>query len=156
VAIIREITEPELKRAYVRAILESLPAWFGIPEAVEQYVEESGNLPFYAAVSDGDVVGFCALKQHNPFSAEVYAMGVSEQCHRHGIGRQLIQACLDHCRRDRIEFLQVKTLDAANPDPNYAKTRAFYSKMGFKPLECLPNLWDASNPCLIMIQHIAV
>lgn len=154
--VIREIIEPELKRAYARAILESLPAWFGIPEAVERYVEESGGLPFYAAISDGVVVGFCALKQHTPDAAEVYVMGVRQAYHRHGIGRQLIEACLDHCRRNRVEFLQVKTLDAANPDPNYAKTRAFYSRMGFKPLECLPTLWDESNPCLIMIQHVAV
>jgi GNAT superfamily N-acetyltransferase len=155
-AAIREITEPELKRSYARSILESLPAWFGIPEAVEHYVQDSGELSFYAAIVDSDAAGFCAIKRHSPDAAEVYVMGVRQAYHRQGIGKQLIEACLEYCRRNLVEFLQVKTLDAANPDPNYAKTRAFYSRVGFKPLECLPTLWDESNPCLIMIQHVAV
>ena len=38
---IREITTPDEKRRITRFILESLPDWFGIPEAREEYIEKS-------------------------------------------------------------------------------------------------------------------
>ena len=53
-----------------------------------------------------------------------------------------------------IEFLQVKTLSPAHPDKNYAKTRAFYGAMGFRPLEEFPDLWGEQNPCLQMIKGL--
>ena len=37
---------------------------------------------------------------------------------------------------------------------DYAKTRKFYLKSGFKPLEVFPLLWDESNPCLFMVKRI--
>ena len=37
---IREITTPDEKRRITRFILESLPDWFGIPEAREEYIEK--------------------------------------------------------------------------------------------------------------------
>ena len=35
---IREITTPDEKQRIARFILESLPDWFGIPEAREEYI----------------------------------------------------------------------------------------------------------------------
>ena len=46
---IREITTPDEKRRITRFILESLPDWFGIPEAREEYIEKSVKQPFFAA-----------------------------------------------------------------------------------------------------------
>ena len=43
---IREITTPDEKRRITRFILESLPDWFGIPEAREEYIEKSVKQPF--------------------------------------------------------------------------------------------------------------
>ena len=43
---IREITTPDEKRRITRFILESLPDWFGIPEAREEYIEKSAAQPF--------------------------------------------------------------------------------------------------------------
>jgi predicted lactoylglutathione lyase len=48
----------------------------------------------------------------------------------------------------------VKTLSDKDPDENYAKTRAFYKKIGFKKLITLTEMWDENNPCLIMIKSI--
>lgn len=56
---------------------------------------------------------------------------------------------------DGVEYLQVKTLGPSNPDAGYAKTRQFYLGMGFVPLEELSQLWDPSQPCLIMIKALA-
>ncbi|MBP3040975.1 GNAT family N-acetyltransferase [Bacillaceae bacterium Marseille-Q3522] len=151
---IKEITNEDVKKQYAREILENLPNWFGIPEAVEEYVMESSKMPFYAAFDEKKVIGFLALKQHNSFSAEIYVMGINEHYHRQGLGRLFVEKCLAWCKQEKIEFLQVKTLDESNPDPFYAKTRQFYRAMGFKPLECFPTLWDESNPCLLMIMSI--
>ncbi len=53
-----------------------------------------------------------------------------------------------------MHYLQVKTLGSSHPDPYYARTRAFYFAMGFRPLEEFPQIWDAQNPCLIMVQYL--
>lgn len=46
---VREITAAEEKQRIARLILESLPDWFGIPEAREEYIEKSAKQPFFAA-----------------------------------------------------------------------------------------------------------
>jgi ribosomal protein S18 acetylase RimI-like enzyme len=50
--------------------------------------------------------------------------------------------------------MQVKTLGPSNPDPGYARTRAFYEALGFRPLEELKQIWDEQNPCLIMVKQL--
>jgi len=47
---------------------------------------------------------------------------------------------------DGVEFLQVKTLGPSYADAGYAKTRRFYTAMGFRPLEEITGLWP-ENPC---------
>jgi hypothetical protein len=37
----------------------------------------------------------------------------------------------------------------------YVRTRRFYLAMGFRPMEEFTQIWDASNPCLIMIKKVA-
>ena len=39
-------------------------------------------------------------------------------------------------------------------DENYARTRAFYLAMGFRPLEEFTQLWNEQNPCLLMVKRI--
>lgn len=45
-------------------------------------------------------------------------------------------------------------MDASHPSPEYARTRAFYHAMGFVDLECFPTLWDAGNPCLVLVKAL--
>ena len=56
------INEPERKRAIAREVLTDLPEWFGIPESTEEYIRESGSMPFFAALEGADVLGFMAMK----------------------------------------------------------------------------------------------
>ena len=51
------------------------------------------------------------------------------------------------------EFLQVKTLGPSRPDAHYERTRGFYEKMGFRPLE-ENRLWGDVNPCMIYVKHL--
>ncbi len=132
-------------------ILRLLPGWFGIPAAVQHYSQEIASLPTFLARQDEEVLGFLSLKQHNPYAAEVYVMGVHPQAHRQGIGRALVEQASFYLRTQKVEYLQVKTLGPSNPDEGYARTRAFYLAMGFRPLEELRTLWDENNPCLLMV-----
>jgi hypothetical protein len=57
-------------------------------------------------------------------------------------------------RQRGVEYLQVKTLGPSHPDEGYARTRAFYFALGFRPLEEFEQLWDADNPCLLMVKSL--
>lgn len=135
-------------------ILRMLPDWFGIEAAILEYEREIEHLPTFLAKGDGQLLGFLSLKQHNPFSAEIYVMAVRPEAHGAGIGRMLVQAAEAHARGLGIEYMQVKTLGPSNPDPGYAGTRAFYQKMGFRPLEEFKQIWDETNPCLVLVKRL--
>lgn len=135
-------------------ILRSLPDWFGIEESIVDYVNQVKDMPLYAAFSGESPVGFVAIKDHNPYTAEVCVMGILPQYHRQGIGKKLVHWCEEYCAANGKEFLTVKTLDESRADEGYEKTRLFYLSAGFKPLEVFPLLWDESNPCLFLAKHI--
>ncbi|MBN1919670.1 MAG: GNAT family N-acetyltransferase [Anaerolineae bacterium] len=149
------ITEPLLGQSAVcEPILRALPDWFGIEEATRQYVREIEILPTLLALYEDRVLGFLTLKQHSPYAAEICVMGVLQLAHRRGIGRALVAQAEVVLRAQGVEFFQVKTLAPTYPDPGYARTRAFYEAQGFRPLEILPTLWGAENPCLVMIKFL--
>ncbi len=135
-------------------ILRALPGWFGIESAVQHYLDEIDELPTFLALSEGQVAGFLALKVHTDYAGEIYVMGVRPEAHRRGTGRALVEAAEAWLREQDVEYLQVKTLGPSHPDPGYAKTRAFYAQMGFRPLEEFLTLWDEHNPCLLMIKRL--
>ncbi|WP_312371076.1 GNAT family N-acetyltransferase [Lachnoclostridium sp.] len=144
------------RKLIAKEILMKLPDWFGIPSSTTEYVENSGSLPMWTAYQGSEAVGFLSLKLHNEYSAEIYVMGVNPDYHRQGIGKMLFQCVYEWCQNNKIEYLQVKTLDDSSNDPSYAKTRDFYYSMGFRPLECFKTLWDEWNPCLVMIQKVVI
>ncbi|MBN1877612.1 MAG: GNAT family N-acetyltransferase [Anaerolineae bacterium] len=135
-------------------ILRALPEWFGIEEATVQYIQDVGELPTFLARIERVVVGFMSVKHHYPYAAELYVLGVYPDCHRHGIGRALLASVETYLRRQGVEYLQVKTLSDSHPDEGYAKTRAFYKAVGFRPLEEFKTLWGEANPCLLMVKGI--
>jgi GNAT superfamily N-acetyltransferase len=135
-------------------ILRSLPDWFGIESAIVHYSTEIDILPTFLAFEAGRVIGFLSLKQHTPYSAEVYVMAVLQEAHRKGVGRTLISSSQDWLKSGGVQYLQVKTLGPSDPDESYAKTRSFYEAVGFKPLEEFKQIWDENNPCLIMIKKL--
>jgi ribosomal protein S18 acetylase RimI-like enzyme len=142
------------KSAVCAPILAALPEWFGIEEANRQYIEDIKQLPTLLASFNGETVGFLTLRDHNRYSAEIHVMAVKPEIHRRGVGRALLNKAERHLRQRGFEYLQVKTLSAAHPDRNYARTREFYQAMGFCPLEEFPELWGPANPCLQMIKGL--
>lgn len=158
--MIAEVTNPDIKSTICNTILRSLPNWFGVPESIVDYTKSVRDMPFYACyandgVSNDDIpIGFVAIKVHNTYTAEVCVMGILSEYHRMGIGCKLIDTCVTYCKEHGHRFLTVKTLADLSPDPDYAKTRAFYLAQGFCPLEVFPQIWDEANPCLFMAMSV--
>lgn len=152
---IKKIADPQQKAKICNTTLRSLPTWFGIESAIIEYVEQCQTMPFWIAVNGEQSIGFIALKQHNEYTAEILVMAVLTNYQRYGIGQQLIEQIERYCKKHRIEYLTVKTLAATNNNPYYAKTRSFYLKMGFRPLEVFPTLWNKANPCLLLAKYLA-
>jgi N-acetylglutamate synthase-like GNAT family acetyltransferase len=131
-----------------------LPAWFGIEEAIVQYMADIDHLPTFLSLEQDEVIGFLSIKKHFPTSAELLGMGVRPNAHRKGLGRALLHQAEVWLKEQEVEYLHVKTLGPSCSDENYAKTRAFYLAMGFTPLEEFPQIWDENNPCLILIKRL--
>lgn len=136
---------------YTRILL-ALPEWFGIEEATKHYIDSAQTLPTILAVDDKEVIGFLTLKHHSPHTSEIYVMAVHPDYHRHGVGQAMLSKAEAVLGASHVEFLQVKTLSASHPDPNYALTRKFYMAQDFRIVEEFPTLWNESNPCLLLIK----
>lgn len=149
------ISGPDFNQAVrCEPILQSLPDWFGLEDANRQYLIDIQSLPTLLAWYEERVVGFMTIKEHNPFSAEIFITGVLPEFHHQGVGTKLVSAAEMYLKSRGTEYLQVKTLGASHPDLFYSCTRAFYQKVGFRPLEEFKQIWNAENPCLIFIKRI--
>lgn len=152
-ACVRMEENPEEKERIAASVLADLPDWFGLPDSTAEYVRVSRGLPFWAAVEDGRAVGFAALRETAPKTAEIYVMGVRPEFHRAGLGRRLFRALYRYAKERGCAFLQVKTVQEGHY-PEYDRTNAFYRAVGFTELECFPTLWDAWNPCQVLVMAV--
>jgi ribosomal protein S18 acetylase RimI-like enzyme len=152
VSIAGQRARPEV----VEALLRGLPEWFGIEEAIDEYVRRSATLPTYVASDAGTPVGVLVIEHHAATSAEMYVLAVHRDHHRAGIGRALVDQAERDLRASGTRFLQVKTLGPSHPSPEYDATRRFYEALGYVGIEEHPSdvLWPG-NPCLVMVKHLA-
>lgn len=108
-------------------ILATLPAWFGIEAANQDYAEVSDRSPAVIASADGHDIGLAVIVLHGVYSAEIHLMAIRPEWHRCGIGRRLVELAEHILARSGVEFLQVKTLSDKRPDAGYKGPRAFYA-----------------------------
>lgn len=151
--MIKQIFNGEEKKRITRQVLESLPDWFGIPEAREDYIKNSVEQIFFAATEQDRTVGFIYLKETGKETVELYVMGVLKEYHRRGIGRELFDAAKACAVNEGYSFMQVKTVQMGKYK-EYDDTNRFYIKMGFKEFEVFPTLWDECNPCQIYVMAL--
>lgn len=147
---IRPLTSEDVSSCI--AINRSLPDWFGLEEGLaeaEEYLRDHDGL---VAEDDGRIVGYLTYTRLFPESAEISWMAVDQSQHRRGTGRSLIRALEEILPQGSL--LSVKTLADLHPSPEYAITRAFYVSVGFRPQMVFPDLWDPSNPCLLMVKAV--
>ena len=135
-------------------IVRSLPEWFGIEDAIVQYRRDLDHMECFVAEAETGIVGFLAINEHNDYTAEIHVMAVRKEFHGHGVGRALVKCAEELLHSRGVEYLEAKTLGPSRPAESYARTRAFYAALGFRPLE-ENNLWGEESPCLIMIKHLA-
>lgn len=133
-------------------ILRALPAYFGIEEALLQYLKDIVDMPVFFALRDGKSIGFLAINRHTKLSAEIHVMGVLPEEHRKGVGGALTAAAEQYLKSDGVKILEVKTLGESHPDKNYAQTRKFYLTQGFLPLEEIHDFWGKGLPTLFMVK----
>ena len=97
-------------------------------------------------------MGFITLKETSDDVCEIHCMGIKKEYHRKGVGHSLFEA-FEKLAKEQYEYIQVKTVESGHY-AEYDQTVLFYKAMGFKELEVFPTLWDAHNPCLILIKKI--
>ena len=120
---------PPRKAKLRKRFFSRLPEWFGIPESTQEYINGCADKSLWAAVVDGKPVGFIALKETSPATAEIYVMGVLPQLHHGGIGRALYSAFEEYAREHGYLFIQVKTVRKGSW-ASYDKTNEFYNRDG--------------------------
>ena len=152
--MIRVIEDKNEKENISRAILTQLPEWFGLPDSMNEYISCSKEMPFWACFDEETPIGFIALKETSNATAEIYVMGILKEYHRNGLGHLLWRAFLQYAKEHGYEYVQVKTVKKGKYK-EYNITNAFYENLGFKELECFPNLWDEWNPCQVYVNYIA-
>jgi len=150
--MIEELSED--KTRICEDILRSLPEWFGIEEAVKNYIEEVRARPMFVAVEKGMTAGFLSLTVNNKFTGEIHVMGVKREFHRRGVGKDLVAHAETYLSERGFKFLTVKTLSPSRESSEYEKTRKFYLALGFVPLEEFKTLWGEANPCLFLAKAI--
>ena len=150
---ITRITNTTEKQTITRTILEALPDWFGIPEAREEYIEDSKDNIFFCAYNEDKPVGFLYIKETGKDTAELAVMGVLKEYHRNGIGRELFEHAKNAAKESGYSFLQVKTVQMGRYE-DYDNTNRFYLSLGFKEFEVFPTLWDEWNPCQIYVMAL--
>lgn len=150
-----EINDPKQKSDFTLNILNELPQWFSDKKAVKEYAEKVRELSFWAAFDEHNIcTGFLAAQTHYEHTAEIYVCGVAPEYQNRGIGKKLYYLMEKHFKEMGFKHIIVKTLSDKANSKEYAKTRKFYTSVGFEPLITLTEMWDEKNPCIIMIKEL--
>lgn len=93
-----------------------------------------GGCIFMAEADDGEPVGCVGLKAMADGGFEVIKMTVAEAARGTGLGRKLLQACVDRARARRAPRLYLET------NAGLAPALGLYRAMGFTdlPAQCTP------------------
>ncbi len=104
-----------------------------IHSLIQPFVREGKLLPrslgelysrvrdFYVCVADGRIVGCCGLRVMWDDLAEIFSLAVSKPMQNRGIGRKLVEACIDEARRLELSRVFVLTYE-----------QHLFEKMGFR------------------------
>ncbi len=149
-----KVIDPKIKSEICSSILRNLKPWFGIESAIVDYVNDVQQMETWAVLENEKYIGFASINKRFPESAEIHVMGVLLEYHRKGVGQQLMETVEASLRDQNCKFLTVKTLSESRLDEEYTRTRNFYLKAGFIPLEEFKTLWGESNPCLLMVKSL--
>lgn len=138
----------------VARLLASVPEWFGQEEATAEYIEAARTKETWTVRDATErVVGVTLVDRRFGCTTEIHLTVVDRHAHGAGIGSAMLEAIEEDARARGVRLLEVKTLGPSHPDEGYARTRHFYEKHGFLPLEETA-LWGEGTPCLIMVKPL--
>lgn len=135
-------------------IAESLPNYFN-QHGLEEIKKAVKNEILFGAYSNDTLIGFVTYKELNPEAIELSWMGVLNEYQGQGVGTKMVEESLIIIG-DKYKVCEVKTLAETQPDEGYEKTRRFYKKLGFIPIEIIfpyPG-WDQESPCQILVKYL--
>jgi len=100
-------------------------------------------------VDEGDIRGYASvLLRSNSTVARLYSLAVSEQYHRMGYGKALLESALDRAREAERATLSLE-VSAAN-----LSARALYELLGFLPVVEIPNYYVDGSSAIRMKKSI--
>ena len=107
----------------------------------------------FGAYDNKNLLGFVCFKELNSQATELAWMAVEPEYKNKGFGTILVNEGLK-LLPNKYLVCEVKTLSEIDPDKEYAKTRNFYKKLGFIPLETIDPYpaWGVDNPCQIFVK----
>jgi len=152
--LIKEILDNESKSVICEEVLRDLPEWFGIEDALKEYILRVKDYVFFAIYKDDEIVGFYSLREENKKTLDMYVLGIKKKLHGLGFGTKLQEYVNEYAKKLGDEYVLVLTLSKKHPDIGYSKTRDFYHKMGFVDIYESDKIWDKHNPTQIMIKKL--
>jgi GNAT superfamily N-acetyltransferase len=126
------VEAPADRSRLVADLIDALPDWFGIPDANRHYVAGAASRRAFGAFDGPDCRGLVVVEPLFGRAMELWWLGVQPGLHRQGIGQALVEAAEAEAGRLGLPLMAVRTLSAADPDPGYARTRAFYEALGYR------------------------
>lgn len=141
----------EYQKAY--DIAKSLPEYFdkGGLTSIEQ---DTKNHMLFGAYLDGEMIGFATYKEINNEVIEMSWLGVLPQHQGRNYGKILVEQSLYGLSKG-YKVCEVKTLSDTDAYKPYKKTREFYKKLGFIPIETIhPYPGWGDNPCQIFVKFL--
>jgi len=123
------------------------------PSGLKMMVEDFKTGILFGAYYEQNLVGFIYFKEINDQVIELGWMAVELKLQGRGIGTLLVNEGLKLISNKYI-ICEMKTLSEIDPDPGYTRTRNFYKKLGFIPLETVTPYkdWGKDNPCQFFIK----
>jgi ribosomal protein S18 acetylase RimI-like enzyme len=142
----------EAEKAY--GIAQKLPDYFN-EKGLKSIKEDVKTQFLYGAYKNGEMVGFITYKELNPEAIEITWTAVLPDTQGEGVGSKLVLESLQQLG-DNYKVCEVKTLSDTHPDTGYKRTREFYKRLGFIPLETIYSYpgWDEKNPCQIFVKFL--
>jgi N-acetylglutamate synthase-like GNAT family acetyltransferase len=127
---IRIATEQDKKEAI--KIAKQLKEWFTKIAVRDMKVDFKLN-NLIVALDKNKVIGFICYTSYNGRMQLIW-MGVKRDIHRKGVGEFLLKWLEKESKKFKLHTIELETLsDLYNYEP-YKRTRAFYSKNGFKKI----------------------